>query len=121
MIQISCFIDKFFNSARIALQNSGVLRLYAERHTGLLLGAELCAPGGEHLAHLLGLAIERALTVWELLRMPFYHPVFEEGLRSALRQVVAALPASRDSDLARVLSLPAEGAAIGDARGGIAP
>ena len=50
---------------------------------------------------LIALAIDRALTVSDLLRMPFYHPVFEEGLRTALRQLSAQLPASKDSDLTR--------------------
>lgn len=86
--------------ARIAQRNSGVLRLYAARHSGLLLGAELCAPAGEHLAHLLALAIERGLTVPELLRTPLYHPTLEEGLRTALHQLSARLPASTDPDLA---------------------
>jgi dihydrolipoamide dehydrogenase len=87
--------------ARIAQRNSGMLRVYADRQSGRVLGAELCAPAGEHLAHLLALVIERALTVWDVLRMPFYHPVFEEGLRTALRQLSGQLPASNDSDLAR--------------------
>ena len=87
--------------ARIAQRNSGILRVYADRHSGMLLGTELCAPAGEHLAMLMALAIERAATVSNLLRMPFYHPVFEEGLRTALRQLSAQLPDSKDSDLAR--------------------
>jgi dihydrolipoamide dehydrogenase len=87
--------------ARIAERNSGLLHVYADRQSGLLLGAELCAPAGEHLAHLLALAIERSLTVPDLLRMPFYHPVFEEGLRTALRQLSERLPTSQASDLAR--------------------
>jgi dihydrolipoamide dehydrogenase len=87
--------------ARIAQCNRGVLRVYAARHSGVVLGAELCAPGGEHLAHVLALAIERALTVTELLRTPLYHPALEEGLRTALHQLSAQLPGSKDSDLAR--------------------
>ena len=63
------------------------------------MGAELCAPAGEHLAHLLGLAIERALTVADLLRTPFYHPTLEEGLRTALRKLSDQLPARSKSDL----------------------
>jgi dihydrolipoamide dehydrogenase len=62
-----------------------LLRLYADSQSGRLLGAEMCAPSGEHLAHLLALAIGQKLTVLDLLRMPFYHPVIEEGLRTALR------------------------------------
>lgn len=87
--------------ARIAQRNQGVLRLYADRRSGLLLGSELCVAVGEHLAHLLALAIDRGLTVADLLRMPFYHPVFEEGLRTALRRLSDQLPAKADSDLER--------------------
>jgi dihydrolipoamide dehydrogenase len=64
--------------------NQGLLRVFVQRSSGLILGAEMCAPQGEHLAHLLALAIQCKLTVGELLRMPFYHPVLEEGLRTAL-------------------------------------
>ena len=86
--------------ARTAQTNAGVLRVYAAKADGRLLGAELCAPAGEHLAHLLALAVERRLTVAELLRLPFYHPVLEEGLRTALRAVSRELPRCGDSDLA---------------------
>lgn len=85
--------------ARAAQRNHGLLRLYAERTSGRLLGAELCAPAGEHMAHLLALALDQGLTVHEFLRLPFYHPVLEEGLRSALRALAAQRPATADSDL----------------------
>lgn len=85
--------------ARIARRNSGILRVYAERSSGVLLGAELCAPGGEHLAHLLALAIDRGLTADQVLRMPYYHPTLEEGLRGALRDVAGQLPGKSDSEL----------------------
>ncbi len=65
----------------------GMLRLYARRGDGRLLGAEMMAPDGEHLAHLLALALDRELSLAELLRMPVYHPVLEEGLRSAARSM----------------------------------
>ena len=51
------------------------------KNSGELLGAELHGPDGEHLAHLLAWAISLKLTVNESLRMPFYHPVVEEGFR----------------------------------------
>ena len=88
--------------ARIEQRNGGILRVYADQHSGLLLGAELCAPAGEHLAHVLALAIERSLSASVLLRMPSYHPVFEEGLRTALRRISAQLSAPADSDLSRL-------------------
>lgn len=71
--------------ARIMLENRGVLRVYAEPGTGLLLGAEIVGPRAEHLAHLLAWSVQQSLTVGEMVEMPFYHPVLEEGLRTALR------------------------------------
>lgn len=86
--------------ARVAQCNHGRLNVYAEHGSGRLLGAELCAPAGDHMAHLLALAVEQRLTVHDLLRMPFYHPVLEEGLRTALRDAASRLPKASDSDLA---------------------
>lgn len=64
----------------------GVARLYATRH-GDLLGAELVVPQAEHLAHQLAWMIQMGGTVTEMLQLPFYHPVLEEGLRTALQDV----------------------------------
>ena len=73
--------------ARILGLNRGLLRVYGDRPSGLLLGAEIFGPAAEHLAHLLAWSIESRLTVAELLERPFYHPVIEEGLRTALRHL----------------------------------
>ena len=86
--------------ARIMQDNSGLLRIYAARQDGCLLGAEMAVPSAEHLAHILALAISQGLSVHDLLRMPFYHPTLEEGLRSALRQIARELPSCSISDLA---------------------
>jgi len=86
--------------ARAAQRNAGRLHVYAAQATGQLLGAELCAPAGEHLAHLLALAISQKMTVGALLGMPFYHPVLEEGLRTALRDAARQLSVASASDLA---------------------
>ncbi|MCC5962662.1 MAG: dihydrolipoyl dehydrogenase [Rhodobacteraceae bacterium] len=85
--------------ARIKAQAEGVLRIHAEVSSARILGAEMCVPGAEHLAHLLSLAIERGLTVSEMLAMPVYHPVLEEGLRGALRHLQKGLPIAAGSDL----------------------
>jgi len=86
--------------ARTMQENHGLLRLYAARADGRLLGAEMVAPAAEHMAHLLALGVGQGLTVHDLLRMPFYHPTLEEGLRSALRSVARELPPCSVSDLA---------------------
>lgn len=73
--------------ATILGENKGMLKVYGDPHTGCLLGAELAAPRGEHLAHLLAWAVQKKMTVFDLLQLPFYHPVVEEGLRTALRDL----------------------------------
>ncbi len=73
--------------SRVMLQNRGLLRVYGAYGSGRFLGAELCGPRGEHLAHLMAWALQNAMTVAQMLQMPFYHPVVEEGLRTALRDL----------------------------------
>ena len=71
--------------SRVMLQNRGRLHLYAEPGSGRLLGMEAVGPRVEHLAHLVAWSHQQQLTVQQMLSMPFYHPVVEEGLRTALR------------------------------------
>ncbi len=85
--------------ARVGQRNKGIQRIYADAESGRLLGAEMCAPAGDHMAHLLALAIDQSLTVQQLLRLPFYHPVLEEGLRTALRALSTQLPIVNKFDL----------------------
>jgi len=77
--------------SRVMLQNRGLGRVYAARGSGRLLGAELAGPRAEHLAHLLAWAHQQHMTVADMLKMPFYHPVVEEGLRTALRDAASKL------------------------------
>ncbi|MDN3404598.1 MULTISPECIES: dihydrolipoyl dehydrogenase [Pseudoalteromonas] len=77
--------------SRVMLKNKGHMRVYAEHGTGLFLGAEFIGPQAEHIAHLLAWAVQNKMTVPQILDMPFYHPVIEEGLRTALRDLNAKL------------------------------
>jgi dihydrolipoamide dehydrogenase len=77
--------------SRMAAKNAGLVHIYAQRSTGRLLGAELCAPRAEHLAHLLAWAIQDGHTASTALGLPFYHPVYEEGLRTALQDLARKL------------------------------
>lgn len=79
--------------SRIILKNRGKLRVYAQRGSGVFLGAEMAGPAMEHMGHLLAWAVQQGLTVQQMLAMPFYHPVVEEGLRTALQHVAAELSA----------------------------
>ncbi|UJF19229.1 dihydrolipoyl dehydrogenase [Vibrio sp. SS-MA-C1-2] len=77
--------------SRVMLKNKGMLHLYGEQGTGRFLGAEMIGPDAEHLAHLLAWAHQQKMTVSAMLDMPFYHPVIEEGVRTALRDLNAKL------------------------------
>ena len=82
--------------ARVMRQNRGLLRVYARCGTGEVLGAEMVGPAAEHLGHLIAWAIQQKLTVPQMLDMPFYHPVVQEGLRTALRDAVSKLKLKRE-------------------------
>lgn len=73
--------------SRVLGKNQGMLHVYGEHGTGLFLGAEMFGPSAEHIGHLLAWAAQKRMTVSEMLDMPFYHPVIEEGVRTALRDL----------------------------------
>lgn len=73
--------------SRVMLRNQGLLKVYGEQGSGLFLGAEMFGPAAEHIGHLLAWAVQQRMTVASMLDMPFYHPVIEEGLRTALRDL----------------------------------
>jgi dihydrolipoamide dehydrogenase len=77
--------------SRVMLRNRGHLRVYADAASGRFLGAEMVGPDAEHIGHLLAWALQAGMTVPQMLDMPFYHPVVEEGLRTALRDLDAKL------------------------------
>jgi dihydrolipoamide dehydrogenase len=77
--------------SRVMRVNHGRLHVYGERASGRFLGAEMIGPAAEHLGHLLAWSAQRGDTVQAMLDSPFYHPVIEEGLRSALRDMQRAL------------------------------
>ena len=80
--------------SRVMLRNQGLLHVYADIATGRIVGAEMIGPDAEHIGHLLAWAIQSEMTVARALEMPFYHPVVEEGLRTALRDAQAKLEAA---------------------------
>ncbi len=84
-----CFVNQ--GRSRVMLKNKGLLRVYASRSDGRFLGAEMVGPRAEHIGHLLAWAHQSRLTIPEMLKMPFYHPVVEEGLRTALRDACRQL------------------------------
>ena len=77
--------------SRVMGRNQGALRAYGECGSGRVLGAEMLGPAAEHIGHLLAWSVQRGDTVQQMLDSPFYHPVIEEGLRTALRELQRAL------------------------------
>lgn len=73
--------------SRVMGRNQGALHVYAEQGSGRFLGAEMLGPAAEHIGHLLAWSVQRGDTVQAMLDSPFYHPVIEEGLRTALRHL----------------------------------
>lgn len=85
--------------ALIMGKNKGVIRVYADKASGRILGGEMIGPKGENLAHLLCWAIEQGRTVGDLLRMPFYHPVIEEALQGALYDLYSKVEAKNSGGI----------------------
>lgn len=77
--------------SRVMLRNRGLMHVYADKTSRRFLGAEWIGPDAEHIAHLLAWSVQMNLSVDDMLAMPFYHPVVEEGLRTALRDAAAKL------------------------------
>ena len=80
--------------SRVMGINSGHMRIYADKQTGRFLGAEMVGPAAEHIAHLLAWAHQAKMTIAQMLDMPFYHPVIEEGVRTALRDAMSKFQAA---------------------------
>jgi dihydrolipoamide dehydrogenase len=82
--------------ALIMGKNRGLLRLYVQKSDGMLLGASMCCVKAEHLAHLISWSIQHGMTVFDMLKMPYYHPVIEEALQAALYGVLSQLDVKQD-------------------------
>jgi dihydrolipoamide dehydrogenase len=94
--------------ARVQAEGQGEVRVYVDRASQHLLGAELYGPDAEHTAHLLAWMVQAKLPLNEILRMPVYHPTVEEGIRTALRD------AGDQLGLMRGCAPPDRGEAPGD-------
>ncbi|MEL0586757.1 MAG: dihydrolipoyl dehydrogenase [Candidatus Thiodiazotropha sp. (ex. Lucinoma kazani)] len=91
--------------AQIMGQSRGIIRIYGDKSTGIILGSEMITTRGENLAHLLNWAISQQLTVGDLIRLPFYHPVIEEALQAALNNLYAQVDAKNESPIKELYPL----------------
>lgn len=74
--------------ARMMAQNKGLVHIYGDKRDGTLLGVEMFAPHGEHMAHLMAWMMSFKKRAADILSLPFYHPVLEEALTPAFRDIV---------------------------------
>ncbi len=88
--------------ALIMAKNKGLIRVYADKANGRMLGAEMICIKAENLGHLLAWSIQQELTVGDLLQMPFYHPVIEEALQAALYDLYAKVDAKNPGPITEV-------------------
>ena len=86
-------------------EDHGVICLYADKATRKLIGGELVMPHAEHFAHLLAWAVEQELTVLDLVKMPFYHPVLEEAVQSAIYGLFSAVYTPEERGIAAELTV----------------
>ena len=91
--------------ALIMSKNKGIIRVYADKASGKLLGAEMIAAKGENLGHLLAWCIQQEMTVGQLLQLPFYHPVIEEALQAALYDLYSKVDAKNDTPITELIPL----------------
>lgn len=77
------------DSARATIdgEDQGIVRLYADRN-GALLGGTIVLTGGEHLGQTLALGIDRGIDAATFADQAWYHPVLEELLQTAARDIV---------------------------------
>ena len=80
--------------SRVMGVNKGLIRLYAWKEGCSFIGAEMFGPRVENMAHTLAWAAQQKMSVGQMLEMPFYHPVLEEGLRTGLRDLAKQLQIS---------------------------
>jgi dihydrolipoamide dehydrogenase len=69
----------------------GLIHIYVDKGSRKILGAEMAAPAGEHLSHLIASFIHNQMTVDDAFKLPYYHPTFEEGVSSALYNAIRKL------------------------------
>lgn len=91
--------------ALIMAKNKGIIRVYAEKASGKMLGAEMVCIKAENLGHLLAWSIQQGLTVGQLLQMPFYHPVIEEALQAALYDLYSKVDAKNEGAITELVAI----------------
>lgn len=72
-------------------KDGGIIRLYTDEDTTLVLGAEICGYGADHIAQFLAQAIVSQKTIFDLENFVFYKPSYEEVIAKAVASTIKAL------------------------------
>ena len=94
--------------ALIMGKNKGIMRVYVDKTNARVLGATLVSVKAENIAHLLAWSIQQGLTVFDILRMPFYHPVIEEALQACFYDVLKKLDIKSQAKILELEEIPDE-------------
>lgn len=76
---------------RTTHHEGGILRIYCDEKTHLLLGAEICAHRASHLAQFIYLAINQHMTVEDICNLSFFNLSYEELIQQACEIAKRAL------------------------------
>jgi pyruvate/2-oxoglutarate dehydrogenase complex dihydrolipoamide dehydrogenase (E3) component len=70
----------FFDHGKSMIQDAlyGYVRVYAERGSGVVLGAECVSKDASELIHTLAVAVSANLTIEQMLKVHWYHPTLSE-------------------------------------------
>ena len=88
----ACF-DEGRGRARMDGRPNGMVKLWARKGGGPVVGGEMVGPGVEGVAQLLVQIVAAKLTPRQALELPFYHPTYAEDLKAALEKLDEALSA----------------------------
>ena len=72
--------------AQIDAADKGIVRLYGDAG-GKLIGGSIVATAAEHLGHEVAIAIDAGMSIANFTDQAWYHPVLEEVLQSAARDL----------------------------------
>lgn len=72
---------------------AGYVRVFAERATGIVLGAECVSKDGGELIHAMGVAVTLKANVRDLIKVHWYHPTLSEIWSYPLEEILEELDA----------------------------
>lgn len=75
--------------------NYGFVQVTADAHSGEILGAEIVGRDAGELIHSFAVALTLKATVFDLLKVPWYHPTLSEIISYPLEEIAEKIAAAR--------------------------